>query len=64
MSRPALKTRDRVRKRDAWKRDISQRANGTIDPFYGCFLFDEMLDYAANFTFPWSAWLPVPEYIG
>ncbi|EJD46625.1 alpha/beta-hydrolase [Auricularia subglabra TFB-10046 SS5] len=53
-SRPALKKRDRTRQLDMWKRDVSQRANGTIDPFYGCFLFDEMLDYAANFTFPWT----------
>ncbi|KAJ6537847.1 alpha/beta-hydrolase [Mycena capillaripes] len=37
-----------------WKRDLSGRANGTIDPFYGCFLLDELIDYAVNFTFPWS----------
>ncbi|KZV83424.1 alpha/beta-hydrolase [Exidia glandulosa HHB12029] len=54
LSRSALKKRDRLMQRELWKKDISQRANGTIDPFYGCFLFDEMLDYAANFTFPWS----------
>ncbi|KAK7691074.1 hypothetical protein QCA50_006177 [Cerrena zonata] len=44
----------RNEKRDAWKRDLSGRANGTIDPFYGCFLFDEMVDYASNFSFPWT----------
>ena len=48
---------ERNQKRDAWKRDLSGRANGTIDPFYGCFLFDEMVDYASNFSFPWSKYL-------
>ncbi|KAK7037693.1 hypothetical protein VNI00_010919 [Paramarasmius palmivorus] len=41
-------------KRTQWKRDISGRPNGTLDPFYGCFLWEEMTDYAANFTFPWT----------
>ncbi|KAI0076167.1 alpha/beta-hydrolase [Panus rudis PR-1116 ss-1] len=44
----------RNRKREQWKRDLSGRANGTIDPFYGCFLFDELVDYASNFSFPWT----------
>ncbi|OJT09784.1 Vitellogenic carboxypeptidase [Trametes pubescens] len=35
------------------KRDLSLRANGTIDPWYGCFLFDEMVEYAINYTSPW-----------
>jgi carboxypeptidase D len=34
-----------------------RRANGTIDPFYGC-LLDELIDYAVNFTFPWSMFPP------
>ncbi|KAJ7934228.1 alpha/beta-hydrolase [Mycena leptocephala] len=38
----------------AWKRDLAGRANGTLDPWYGCFLLAEMWDYALNFTFPWS----------
>ncbi|KAH9945200.1 alpha/beta-hydrolase [Epithele typhae] len=56
----ALEKRDLVRPaaqeaaRAQWKRDLSGRANGTIDPFYGCFLLDELEDYALNFTFPWS----------
>lgn len=38
-----------------WKRDLSGRAqDGTIDSWYGCLLLDEFLDYALNFTFPWS----------
>ncbi|KAI0352156.1 alpha/beta-hydrolase [Trametes cingulata] len=36
------------------KRDLSGRANGTIDPWYGCDIYDEMIDYAVNFSFPWS----------
>jgi hypothetical protein len=28
-----------------WKRDFSDRANGTIDPWYGCDLFGEVIDY-------------------
>ncbi|KAH7885867.1 alpha beta-hydrolase [Phlebopus sp. FC_14] len=45
---------ERLRARDERKRDLAGRANGTIDPWYGCDLYDEMLDYAINFTFPWS----------
>jgi len=37
------------------KRNLAGRANGTIDPWYGCVLIDEFIDYAINFTFPWSA---------
>ncbi|TBU46827.1 alpha/beta-hydrolase [Dichomitus squalens] len=44
----------REAERQQWKRDLSGRANGTIDPSYGCFLLDELIDYAVNFTFPWS----------
>jgi len=36
------------------KRDLSGRANGTIDPWYECDIFQELLDYAINFTRPWS----------
>ena len=36
------------------KRDLSGRANGTIDPWYGCFIYDEMIDYALNYTYPWG----------
>lgn len=35
-------------------RDLSGRANGTIDPWYGCFLQSEVQDYALNFSLPWS----------
>ncbi|KAG6379584.1 Alpha/Beta hydrolase protein [Boletus reticuloceps] len=46
---------DGLRARDMWKRDLAGRANGTIDPSYECDLYTEMIDYAFNFTFPWSA---------
>jgi hypothetical protein len=36
------------------RRDLSLRTNGTIDPWYGCELYDEMVDYAVNYTWPWS----------
>lgn len=36
------------------KRDLSGRANGTIDPWYGCDLYDEWVDYAVNFSHPWK----------
>ncbi|PSR71880.1 hypothetical protein PHLCEN_2v12224 [Hermanssonia centrifuga] len=41
-------------KREQWKRDLSGRANGTIDPWYGCDLYDEVVDYALNFSLPWN----------
>ena len=44
----------RFQKREQWKRDLTGRANGTIDPWYGCDLYDEMIDYALNFSLPWS----------
>ncbi|KAI0079340.1 alpha/beta-hydrolase [Panus rudis PR-1116 ss-1] len=44
----------REEQRLEWKRDLSGRANGTIDPFYGCALWEEMIEYALNFSLPWS----------
>ena len=44
----------REKRQRSWKRDLSDRANGTIDPWYGCNLLDELVEYAVNFTFPWS----------
>ena len=45
----------RLARRDAWKRDLAGRANGTIDPYFQCDLYDEMIEYALNFSMPWSA---------
>lgn len=45
---------ERLAKREQWKRDLSGRANGTIDPYYKCDIYDEMIDYALNFSLPWS----------
>ena len=50
-----------LKKREEWlmetkmeKRDLSGRQNGTIDFFYGCFIWEEMMAYALNFSMPWS----------
>ena len=57
--RAGVKKRDlateevRFAKRLQWKRDLSGRANGTIDPWYACDLYDEVIDYALNFSLPW-----------
>ncbi|THH00602.1 hypothetical protein EW026_g1946 [Hermanssonia centrifuga] len=44
----------RMQKRDEWKREAQRRASGGIDPTYGCDLFDELIDYALQFSFPWE----------
>ncbi|KAF8433226.1 alpha/beta-hydrolase [Boletus edulis BED1] len=46
---------ERLQARDTWKRNLAGRANGTIDPWYQCDIYYEMVDYALNFTFPWSS---------
>lgn len=46
----------RLAKREQWKRDLSGRANGTLDPQYQCDLIDELVEYALNFSLPWSAY--------
>ena len=42
-------------KRADWlaRRDLSGRQQGVIDEWYGCFIYDEMIDYALNFSAPW-----------
>ncbi|KAK7018469.1 carboxypeptidase [Favolaschia claudopus] len=56
LSKSDLNKRElQLSKREAWKRDLAIRPNGTIDPWYGCFIYFELIDYAVNFTFPWSA---------
>ncbi|KAJ7278049.1 alpha/beta-hydrolase [Mycena rebaudengoi] len=37
----------------ALREERRQSPNGTLDPWYGCFLFAEMTDYALNYSFPW-----------
>lgn len=51
-----LEHSERLRARDTWKRGLSGRANGTIDPWYQCDLYTEMIEYALNFTFPWCTY--------
>lgn len=72
---------DRIERREVerqvWKRDLSLRTNGTVDPWviihlisstcvafisylqYGCFLLDMFIDYAINYTFPWSMYIAI-----
>lgn len=38
---------------DTHKRSLLDSANGTINPTYGCNLFDEMIDFALNYSVPW-----------
>ncbi|KAI0718832.1 alpha/beta-hydrolase [Fomitopsis betulina] len=54
----SLVARDRPNhaRRELAKRDLVGRANGTIDPWYGCFIYDEMIDYALNYTYPWNVY--------
>ncbi|TFK54453.1 alpha/beta-hydrolase [Heliocybe sulcata] len=47
-----LETREE--RKMAWKRDLTGRVNGTIDPYYGCDLLDFVIDYALNYSFPWE----------
>ncbi|KAJ7716754.1 Alpha/Beta hydrolase protein [Mycena metata] len=46
--------RARQRRQRTWKRDLSLRANGTLDPWYGCALLPEFIDYALNYSAPWN----------
>ncbi len=45
---------EKRKKRDVWKANLSDRADGEIDPWYGCYIWQEMVDYAVNFTYPWT----------
>ncbi|TFK39879.1 Alpha/Beta hydrolase protein [Crucibulum laeve] len=49
-----LNKRDQEIGAELWKRSIQDRNGTTLDPWYGCFLLDEFIDYALNFTFPWN----------
>ncbi|KAG6812783.1 hypothetical protein H0H92_000553 [Tricholoma furcatifolium] len=50
-----LSRRERERKRAAWKRDfLTGRSFDVIDPWYGCLQLDMFIDYALNYTFPWT----------
>jgi carboxypeptidase D len=50
----SLSDAERLARRTLGQRSIAGRPNGTIDPFYECSVWDEMWDYAVNFTAPWS----------
>lgn len=44
---------EREERKTRLKRNLIGRPNGTIDPFYECFVLFELIDYAVNFTSPW-----------
>lgn len=44
----------RYEKRDQWKGDLTGRPNGTLDPWYQCDVYFAMVEYALNFSLPWS----------
>ncbi|EKM51711.1 uncharacterized protein PHACADRAFT_177131 [Phanerochaete carnosa HHB-10118-sp] len=48
---PAQPFHERLRKRAAWTTDATNSSG--ISSYYGCDVWDEMLDYALNYTFPW-----------
>ncbi|KAJ3548231.1 hypothetical protein NM688_g5321 [Phlebia brevispora] len=54
----APRREDREQAREAWKRNLNlsggAKGKGTIDPWYGCFVWEEIVGYAVNFTYPWS----------
>jgi carboxypeptidase D len=56
LDRRDLSLVDHMERRALGLRSIAGRPNGTLDPHYQCDLFDELWDYAANFTYPWSEW--------
>lgn len=36
------------------KLHLNGRPNNTVDPYYGCYIWDELTDFALNYTYPWS----------
>ena len=59
ISQMSKREQERDMKREMWKRDLTGRANGTIDSWYACNLQFELYDYMVNFTFPWSMCLDI-----
>lgn len=55
---------DRLHAHDVWKHDLADRSNGTIDPWYQCDLYTEMIAYAVNYTFPWCTFPFLPILFG
>lgn len=51
---PNLDKRKRGLAHREWKRDLSGRPKGVLDPWYACDLQDYLIAYAVNFTYPWT----------
>ena len=45
---------EQLEKRNQWKHEVAGTPNGTINKYYGCELWTEMVDYALNYSLPWS----------
>jgi len=54
LTKRSLGNQEHAAARRQWKRDLP--SSGTINPWYGCDLLDEIVDYAINFTFPWCGY--------
>lgn len=46
----------REERRQRWKRDMATYSRKGLNPYYGCYIWEELTDYAVNYTFPWSRW--------
>ncbi|KAF9525356.1 Alpha/Beta hydrolase protein [Crepidotus variabilis] len=55
---PEISLAKREAARQEWKREVIDQGNGTINPWYGCFLINMYTDYAYNYTFPWNITTP------
>lgn len=53
VKRDAQPSEEQVRRREQWKRDMVFRPDG-LNQYYLCAIWEEMVDYAFNFTYPWS----------
>lgn len=53
VKRDAQPSEEQIRKREQWKRDMVFRPDG-LNQHYLCAIWEEMVDYAFNFTYPWS----------
>lgn len=53
VKRDVQPSEEQIRKREQWKRDMVFRPDG-LNQWYLCAIWEEMVDYAFNFTYPWS----------
>ncbi|KAF8530534.1 Alpha/Beta hydrolase protein [Hysterangium stoloniferum] len=46
--------KERKNRLSVWKRDYTDLTSQVIDPWYRCDIWNEMIDWALNHTFPWA----------